>query len=454
VEADATAQAVGQAMEAAGGNAALVANPAHPDDPGLVTVSSLYRAMVVRGQPATTPVGELARHGLIALPRDASLFDAMLAMTRHGISRVAVRGEGPDSRVCGFLEQSSLMSYYANHSHLVVTEIRRAQSVADLARAGERLVDMVASLSARGVKTRHIQRMVTALDRQLFARLFELVVPAEVAADCCLVVMGSEGRGEQILKTDQDNLLLMRPGADRAAVAAAADALSDGLERMGYPPCPGGYMVNNPRWQLTPDELKERIGEAGRQPEGQALMDLAVLLDGSPVAGAMGLWQEARTEGARRLANHPSLLSAFARPILEFDTPLGAFAHLRTGAGARGDALDVKKGGIFPIVHGARSLALEARRETTGTAERLHGAAADGILDEAYTQELIEALDFLSGLRLRAMLAAHKAGEPMDGLVRPAELNRLERDLLKDAFQAVKAFKRLVAHHFHLNLVS
>jgi CBS domain-containing protein len=313
---------------------------------------------------------------------------------------------------------------------------------------------MVASLSARGVKTRHIQRLVTALDRRLFARLFELVVPPELAADACLVVMGSEGRGEQVLKTDQDNLLLVRPGADPEAVATTAAALGEGLERLGYPPCPGGYMVSNPRWQLTPEGLKERIGEAGRQPEGRALMDLAVLLDGTAVAGDAALWEEAREQAVRRLANHPSLLSAFARPILEFDTPLGAFAHLRTGAGAGGDAIDVKKGGIFPIVHGARSLALEARRAATGTAERLRGAAADGILDEDFAGELIEALDFLSGLRLRALLDDSRRGTSGDGLVRPAELNRLERDLLKDAFQAVKTFKRLIAHHFHLNLVT
>ena len=454
VEPEATAQAAGQAMEAAGGNAALVTNPDSPGDPGLVTVSSLYRAVVVQGRPAITPVGQLARHGLIALPRDASLFDAMLAMTRHGISRVAVREAGPDGAVCGFLEQSSLMSYYANHSHLVVTEIRRAQSVADLARAGERLVDMVASLAARGVKTRHIQRLVTAMDRQLFARLFELVVPGELAADCCLVVMGSEGRGEQILKTDQDNFLLLRPETDREAASQAAQALGDGLARLGYPPCPGGYMVTNERWRVTPAELCERIGEAGRHPEGRAVMDLAVLLDGTPVAGDAALWETVRSDGLGRLGDHPALLSAFARPVLDFDTPLGAFAHLRTGAGAERDALDVKKGGIFPIVHGARSLALEARRASTGTAERLQGAVDDGILDAEFAAELTEALDFLSGLRLRAMLDGYRQGAPSDGLVRPADLNRLERDLLKDAFQAVKGFKRLIAHHFHLNLVS
>ncbi|KPV40356.1 hypothetical protein AN478_08905 [Thiohalorhabdus denitrificans] len=451
---EATAQEAGQAMEAAGANAALVGSPGDTADPGLVTVSSLYRAVVVRGRPATTPVADLARHGLVALPRDASLFDAMLAMTRHGISRVAVREEGWNGGVCGFLELGSLMSYYANHSHLVVTEIRRARSVEDLARAGWRLVDMVGALSGRGVKPRHIQRLVSALDRQLFARLFDLTVPDELARDCCLVVLGSGGRGEQMLKTDQDNLLVLRPGADPEAVRGAAEALGKGFEQLGYPPCPGGYMVTNPRWRLTPADLEERIAEAGRHPEGQALMDLAVLLDGTAVAGDTELWEEGRTAGLGRLTGHPSLLSAFARPVLEFDTPLGAFAHLRTGAGSGGDALDVKKGGIFPIVHGARSLALEARRQATGTAERLRGAAEDGVLDAAFAEELIEALDFLSGLRLRALLAAHRAGRAPDDLVRPAELSRLERDLLKDAFQAVKAFKRLVAHHFHLNLVT
>jgi CBS domain-containing protein len=445
-----TAREAGRAMEAAGTNAALVGE-AGEGEPGLVSVSSLYRAVVVQGRPAETPVGELARSPVVALPRDATLFDAMLAMTQHRISRVAVREA--DGTFAGFLEQSSLMSYYANHSHLVVTEIRRAQSTADLARASERLVDMVSAMAGRGVKTRHIQRLVTTLDQQLFARLYELTVPAGLRETGCLVVMGSEGRGEQILKTDQDNLLLVPAGRDGTEVAAAGEALGEGLEALGYPPCPGGYMAANPRWRLTPDELAERVLEAGRHPEGQALLDLAVLLDGTAVAGDTGLWEQARDDALARLTLHPSLLSAFAHPVVEFDTPLGAFAHLRTGAGAAGDALDVKKGGIFPVVHGARSLALEARRTETGTAARLRGAVADGILDADSAEELTEALDFLTGLRLRRLLAARRAGEEPDGLVRPAELNRLERDLLKDAFQAVKGFKRLIDRHFRLHLV-
>lgn len=420
---------------------------------GLVSLSSLYRAAVLKRLPLDSPVAAIARYELITLPRNDSLFNAMLTMTRHGISRVVVTETGSEA-ICGILEQSSLMSYYANHSHLVATEIRRAKSVENLARAARRLISMVQSLHAKGVKIRHIQRLVGTFNRQIYAKLFELIAPPELLENSCLILMGSEGREEQILKTDQDNALILREGFEHAHLQAFADDFSAALARLGYPPCPGGYMVSNPQWRQSRAALRDRFFNIMHAPDAQGLLDFAVLMDANPVAGDPALLEGLRGDLFGMLTDNPAFLTNFARNILAFETPLGLFAHFITEKDEHRNELDLKKGGIFPIVHGARSLALHKHIRATNTLERLRELARARILEEKFAEDLGEALDFMSGLRLSAMLDDLQHERPTDNYIRPQQLSRMEQDLLKDSLRLVDKFKKLVGHHFHLHLVT
>jgi CBS domain-containing protein len=126
--------------------------------------------------------------------------------------------------------------------------------------------------------------------------------------------------------------------------------------------------------------------------------------------------------------------------------PIGFFNNLVMRDG-KGDAVDLKKGGVFPIVHGIRSLALERALTETNTAQRIQRLAEIGIFSRDFGRELTQSLYFLMTLRLDAQLAAAGA---TTALVRPAELSSMQRDLLRDAFHVVKQFREIVRHHFNL----
>ena len=449
VEADATIHEAAKAMDAEGATSVLVKDD---EGVGIASITGIHRALALERRSVDSPIRDIAHFDLISLGRDRSLFDAMLAMMRHGVSRIIVTEE--NASICGVLEQRSLMSFFATHSHLVVMEIRQASSVDDLARASERMVAMVQTLFAKGVKAHYIQHLVTELNSRIFHRLFELVAPAEVVENTCLVVMGSEGREEQILRTDQDNALIVRDGVEVPDLEAVTERFSAGLRRIGYPPCPGGYMVSNPRWRRSLAEYKADIFDWIHHPDQQGLLDLAVLADARAVAGDEKLLETLRGYLSSRFTDSPALLSNFARPILSFDTPLGLFTDFKVEKEEHPDELDIKKGGIFPVVHGARSLALEYRIEATSTIERLEALVDHGIFDRPFADDLIEALDFMNGLRLGTMLDAMAAGRKPDNYITPRRLNHLERDLLKDAFRLVNRFKKLIGYHFRLHTVT
>jgi CBS domain-containing protein len=307
----------------------------------------------------------------------------------------------------------------------------------------------VRTLRRQGVGVAVIGEVVSDLNRHLLSRLFDMIAPDEIRSGGCLVVMGSEGRGEQTVRTDQDNGLILADPVDEATLTRFRADFSSALEDFGFPPCPGNVMVRNPAWSKP---LADYLADFRRWlalPDEAAHMNVAIFYDASAVAGDARLLTSAKATLIDLIRGEQAYLAHFARAVDAFPTPIGLFNQLITSEG-KGDALDLKKGGIFPVVHGIRSLALEYGLLETATDKRIARLREIGVLQADFARELAQTLQFLLMLRLDRQLAA-SAG--VSGtLVRPSSLSSMERDLLRDAFQVVKQFRELVRHHFKLGL--
>ena len=297
-------------------------------------------------------------------------------------------------------------------------QIVQAQDLDALRVQAERITRFVALLYRGGTRVGQIGKLVQALNAKLFERAWQLVAPAELVADSCLFVMGSEGRGEQLLKTDQDNGLILRDGADhrRGEVAQACQRFSAALREFGYPDCPGGIMVSNPAWRRSASDFTSVVRHWLLRPDPEGLMALAIFIDAHAVAGDASLLAGVRAEVDRLVSADDALLGRFAAAIDSFpdcDRRLVEPAADDRRAG-RQTTLDLKKAGIFPIVHGVRSLALRDHVQATATAARLDALVARGRLPNELATDLVDSLHFLMGLKLKAGLAeldARTAGE-------------------------------------------
>ncbi len=289
-------------------------------------------------------------------------------------------------------------------------------------------------------------QLVSALNEQLLERLFELQVPPALRGRCCLLVMGSEGRAEQLLKTDQDNALILDDGLPVEQGLLLMQRFSAALLEFGYPPCPGGVMASRPEWCKALSEWQRELRELPLQGRPEQLMRLSILADAWPVAGNRRLF-EGRCVGncLGELAGDSSRwMSDLALPALQFDTPLTFLGQLKT----QDAQLDVKRGGIFPIVHGARVLALREGLEERGTLGRLTALKALGVLDESLVDNLVESFELFLQLRLRQQLDGKRDGREQGLDV--SRLSRHERDLLRFGLHTVKKFKQSLTRQFHL----
>ncbi|MCE1237891.1 MAG: DUF294 nucleotidyltransferase-like domain-containing protein [Hyphomicrobiales bacterium] len=419
------------------------------DKVGIVTRTNLSKAAILAKLPLTTPVGECSSWGLIGVDENEFVFDALITMTRHNKRRLVVTRAGEK---VGILEDIDILGLFAGNSQLIPGRIDRAKGVEDLVDAAADIQGQVVRLHHQGVKVRDIAAITSDLNRHLFRRLFALIAPASIAEAGCLIVMGSEGRGEQTVRTDQDNgLLLAHPVPEEDLVRFRAE-FQGALASFGFPPCPGNVMVSNPMWSQTIDDFVGQLKRWVHQPDAESPMHLGIFFDAVAVAGDGDLLARAKREFIGMMAGETAAIAHFAKAIDQFPGPGGVISSILATVGHE-EPIDLKKSGTFPIVHGIRSLAIEKGLIETSTVERIQKIAEGHFFDEAFARELSEAFGYFMELRLKSQIRAHLAGTTEgESLLKPSDLTTLDRDLLRDALRVVKRFREIVRSHFKLGM--
>ncbi|MDY0206634.1 MAG: DUF294 nucleotidyltransferase-like domain-containing protein [Pseudomonas sp.] len=414
---------------------------------GMVTGTDLLDAVIIQHLPLDTDVSQIASYRLIRIKPDDYLFNALIIMTQQQIERVVVMGD--NRQLFGVIELTDVLSQFSTHSHVIGLRVERAQTVDELREASFGLTDLIKGLISTGVKTRFVMELLAALNSRILSKLFDLIVPKEVHPHVCLIVMGSEGRGEQIMKTDQDNGLVYRDGLEWPQMHEVMRKYSETLISFGFPPCPGNIMVSNPEWVNSTKQWAQKLTRWSQSYESEASMNLAIASDGKPVAGNVALFKVARNIFFRRIQDNEIFFSHFAKAALLFDTPLTFFGRLKDSVG-----LDIKKAGIFPIVHGVRTIALENKISDTNTFRRLEILVERGLMHKSLGDNLAEALSYFVQVRLQQQIGRY-TGDPTELDKIPNEVNiklltALERQLLRDALTVVKDFKKYLVHRYHL----
>jgi len=420
---------------------------------GIVTDSDLVKKAMYNRLDLDEPVGKIATYGLESIKATDFLFNAQLIMSKKKLKRLLVMR---DDDIVGTLDIVSLNSFFASHTHSTSNLIDNAVSIEELKEASKRFIKTIRALYEKGVKVRYISKLVSQLNEKLFEKLFELTAPEELKEHSSLIIMGSEGRSEQILRTDQDNALILSDDIEmeREKILEYTKSFTQYLSDFGYPLCDGNIMVSNPFWVKTKSEFKDTIFDWITKPSEEGFMNLAIFYDAIAITGDNQLLDEIKEYVFHVCNNATTFYPYFAKPILSFETPLSMFSDFVVDKDKHKDELDIKKGGIFPIVHGVRSLAIEKQIKESSTFERLKILHNMGLIDEEFKNEITESFNFLLALRLKFRLEKTDSHEELDNYINPSKLSILEKDLLKDSLKIVNKFKKFINYHFKLSMIS
>lgn len=420
---------------------------------GVITGMNLSKAVVLDRKPLDTEVQLLSHFDVVAVDLDDFIFEALIKMTRHNKRRLAVRSNG---EYVGMIEDIDILGLVAGNSQLIPGRIDRARTIDDLADPANDVQRQVERLDRQGVKVEVIAEITSDLNRRLLSKLFELTASPAIRAGGCFMVMGSEGRGEQTVRTDQDNGLLLAEAVPAHELQAFRTEFSGALERFGFPPCPGNVMVRNPLWSQPLDSFIRQIRNWVMAPDEDSAMNLGIFFDAVAVAGRSELVGRAKTALIEMMHGESTYLARFARAIDLFEgASAGMLTSIMASVGVASGLIHIKKSGTFPIVHGIRTLAIDYGLTETPTVRRIEALVKRGVLGEEIGRELISSLSYFMQLRTRSQLRALKAGTPeTEALVRISELSTRDRDLLRDALRVVKQFREVIRSRYHLSLFS
>jgi CBS domain-containing protein len=359
---------------------------------------------------------------------------------------LSARGE-----IVGVVEDLDLIAVETRNSFYVRRQIAAADAVAELAAAATQILPMVIALHETKLAGTRIAAIYSVVRDALTRRLVELAVAdlGEPEAPFAWLALGSQARREAVPGSDVDSAIVWYGEADARTVRPHLHEIGKhvvaGLTACGLHPDEHGASASDLRF-VRSEESWRRVARSWLEDPTQekALLLTSVLVDSRPVWGI-----HAGTPVAEEFLlapRHPALLRQLARFALSYRPPTGFLRGLVVEhTGERRGQLDLKHGGVVPIVDLARWAAMSAGVTSTSTAERLRVAGEAGTLAPSDARTLLEAHELIVGLRLEHQIEQLSAGRPPDDYIAPGALSPLTRSYLKDAFRAVAAVQKRVA---------
>jgi CBS domain-containing protein len=431
------------------GIGAVVVVDAQKQPLGIVTKSDMTNKILAFGKSGAEPVRTVMSAPVVFVAPEEPCFNALLKMAGSNCHHICVV---VGRMLLGVISQHDLMALQGADPLAIINAIERQTTVEGLAQSVETMDRMVERLLKAGVPTKEATTFISECNDRLTRRIITL---AEEAMDAeglgpppvpyCWLALGSEGRKEQTLRTDQDNAIIFadpEPGRDDSVMAYFLDLANrvvSGLERCGFPLCKGEIMASNPRWCQSETVWRGYFSQWINQASPEDLRNCTIFFDLRPLAGATALAEQLRFFLNGEIIQNRAFLRHLATNALFNGPPLGFLRTLVVERkGVHKDHLNLKMSGLVPVVDALRVFALSAQVDATNTLQRLELARSRQLLSNEMAADIQEAFGFIMLLRINQHLnQKDKNVEPSD-YVNPKALSKLQKKILIEAFHVIR----------------
>lgn len=410
---------------------------------GILTRHDVLDRVALAGVDLGRAVSEVMSHPVHCLQVQDSGHDAALLMTQHGIRHVPVLQDGQPVGMVSERDLFSLQRLSVRHLSVTIDECRE---LPDFQRAAADIRNYARQLMAQGIQARQLTAMVSHLNDRLTQQLIKVHrTEAGLPADTfCWMALGSEGRSEQTLATDQDNALVFDsadPDADRPRWLAFAQRINQSLDQCGYPLCQGGVMAGNPACCLSRQEWEQRFDRWIDAGGPQELLHAAIFFDLRALAGRSEWVDTLRQRILDKTKASPRFIRQMAQSHLEHPAPLNWLGGIEGRKEGRHLWFDMKLQGTALLVEGARIVALAHGIAATNTRERLSNAGRVMRVPTEEYEGWISAFDFLQMHRM-ALQADPAADATHPNRIDLRTLNAVDQRVLQASLRAVRTLQQ------------
>ena len=419
---------------------------------GIITDRDLCTRVLAEGLDPNDPVSNVMTTEVISLDHNAYVYEAMLTMLRYNVHHLPVL---KDKKPIGIVETTDIVRYESQNSLLLVSSIYQQQSIEELASLAEQVKDSFVRLVNEDANSHMVGSAMSVIGKSFKQRIIELAEEelGEPPIPYCFLALGSMGRDEQILVTDQDNAIILDNSYDSKQhgqyFADLAKKICDGLDRCGYTYCTGDIMATNPVWRMTRSEWEECFSDWIDDPNPKALLNASIFFDLVGVYGRLKWAEQLNGFIVRRARKNNRFLACLARNAMNRTPPLGFFkAFVMEQDGQHKNSINLKRRGTAPLADLIRVHALAVGSRSTNSFERLDDIHEAGILPKGKARDLKDALEFISMVRIHHQAYDVENEIEPDNNIEPENLSDFERRNLKDAFQILSNAQNFLKYRY------
>jgi len=417
---------------------------------------TLIKTALAEQKQINTPVIEIADKDIITISKNALVYEALLALYPSQQEYLLVTD---DEKPLGYLSRYRLLTEHAQSPLVFIQSVKLSNTVFELKEKWAKVPEFISSLLGRGVNAEIVNRIISTIADEILLRVIEGVkkeMPAP-PAKFCFMVLGSEGRNEQTLATDQDNAIIYEDKANlqREAVRAYflefADRISTRLNDVGFKFCEGGFMAKNPKWCHSLSHWKRNYDSWIAEPSPEKVVQFSTFFDCKFVYGDKSLFDELHVHMEQCIGNAgPKFLFNLVSNTLKYELPLTLFKGIKTFTHDEKKVFNIKHA-MSTIVDMARMYALHHKVLENNTGLRLKKLNKLGHIDEAQYKELMNAYYYLMGLRLKNQSAQilHEF-EQASNLIEPKRLTTVEQATLREIFKFIKTVQWVIKAKFNI----
>lgn len=443
------------------GSIVVVNESQHPL--GIITDKDLRNKVVAQGLSMATPVEQLMSSPVLTKSQDAGFSDLYLSMIKNRLHHLIITQDGTDgSPVCGILSDHDILLSQGNSPAVLIHALMNTWDIQEMAKIREQAEKLLKYYLENEVSMDFVASVITEINDTIIQRSVQLAVEKHAVgysefADLkfCFLSLGSEGREEQLLRTDLDNAIVYEDVADSDADRAQAymqligQEVIESLMACGFRACPAEMMANNPQWCQPVSVWKKYFSDWILSPNQKALLNATIFFDFRPVYGEKSLATALSSHIYQEIADRSIFLNFLAKNALTNPPPLGFFKNfLVEKSGEQKDKFDIKLRAMMPLADIARLLVLSHRVVGINNTFKRFEKLAE--LEPNYVelmQEAGKAYEILMRMRAIEGLNTQTDGRYID----PGSLGKLQRQLLKNAFAPIDELQKIVQVRYQLD---
>jgi len=427
---------------------------------GLITEKGLVAKLIAQPRnPEDCNAGMVMETNLVSLPPDAYLHQALLAVIKGGVKHLAVVEE---KKLVGIVTLVDLVKARSTGTLWAVHRIDDQQTLAGLAETGREVDLLLNALVAEKAPVPVIFEVMSEMHERLTRKVITLC-EEEMEKDgygppplpYCWLNLGSAGRREQTLRTDQDNAIVFAdPPPDQASIVTnyflrLGEKVVEGLAQCGFTKCRGMVMASNPKWCRSVSDWRKIIDIWIKRLDPAEVRMLTIFLDFRPVYGeallAKSLWEQFFT--SFRTPNPASHL--LTDDELQYRPPLGFRNNIITEkSGPHRDEINLKTAAGVHIVNCLRIFAINYGITETSTLGRLRELVTLGAIGQDEAEYIQAAYETIMMFRIRENLRKHQQGKEPDDYINPYRLSKREQDILRGSLSVIVRLQKLTNKFF------